>query len=88
MVLVEHYHINGILMVSQKLIELRQSLLTQQQILQLLLVLHFQMTKIILFPLQRLTLELKLLQQVVEVVVMTLEAPVVVGNKVEVVNLL
>ena len=87
MVLVEHYLINGILMVLQKLIELRQLQLIQPQILQLLLVLHFQMIRITLFQLQQLILKLKLLEQGGEVVVMTLEAPVVVVNRVEVVDL-
>ena len=50
MVLVEHYHINGILMVLQKLIELKQSQLIRLQILQVLLVRRFQMIKIIPLP--------------------------------------
>ena len=46
-----------------------------------------QMIRITLFQLQQLILKLKLLEQGVEVVVMTLEAPVVVVNRVEVVDL-
>ena len=87
MVLVEHYLINGILMVLQKLIELKQSRLTRLQILQLLLVMHFQMIGIFLFQLQQLILKLKLLEQGVVMVLMILEAPVEEVKMVEVVDL-